>query len=243
MPETVVKAEKVRINSKELVPRHIAFIIDGNRRWATEKNLPKVEGHRAGLKTLRKTVDYAFEKGVKELSFYIFSTENWRRPKAEVDYLMDLFRQVFNKYAKELAKKQIKVRIPGVKSNVPKDIKADIEKIEKTTSKNRAGTVNFCFNYGGRADILEAAKNLLKKGIKPAQINEATFSDALATAGMQDVDLLVRTSESRLSGFLPWQSVYAELYFLPNLLWPDFDESEFDKALNFFASRKRNFGA
>lgn len=243
MPKTANKTAQLKISPSTTVPEHVAFIIDGNRRWATERGLPKLEGHRAGLKTLQNIVDSAFKKGIKELSFYIFSTENWRRPEAEVSYLMDLFRQVFNKYVKELNKKHIRVRIPGLTMGVPEDIKADIAKIEKSTANNLAGTVNFCFNYGGRADILEATKNLIKKGVKPAQVDELTFSKALTTHGMRDVDLLVRTSEARLSGFLPWQSVYAELYFAPNLLWPDFNETQFNKALEFFATRKRNFGA
>jgi undecaprenyl diphosphate synthase len=229
-------------NAGAQIPRHIGIIQDGNRRWAKQHGKSTVEGHRAGYEALNRIVELAFDKGVKELSVYAFSTENWRRSKQEVQGTMNLIRWIADNRFKDLHKKNVKLRISGFREKVEADILKRIDKAVENTKNNTRGVLNICFNYGGRADITESVRRLIKKGIKAEDISEEAISAELSTAGMHDVDLIIRTSEYRLSNFLPWESIYAEIYFVPDIYWPDFNEIQFNKALDFYANRKRRFG-
>ena len=224
------------------IPAHVGVIVDGNRRWAKANGLPILEGHRRGYQLLKDVADWLFAKGVKELSAFIFSTENWNRSKAEVKDLMQLTRWVLKNEAEQLHKKGVRIRVSGLRQKVPADILALIDEVSAKTSKNANGVLNLCFNYGGRADIIEAARRLINDGTPANEINEEVFASQLSTAGLGSVDLVMRTSEQRLSNFLLWESAYAEIYFLPNKLWPELTRHDFDDALTWFASRKRRFG-
>lgn len=224
------------------IPAHIGIIMDGNRRWAKQRDMEIIEGHQAGFETLKKTAEHALDRGVKELSVFAFSTENWRRAKEEVEGLFDLFRWVFQTQMEELHQKNIRVRVVGSREGVPQDLLDNIDEAQQRTRSNDRGILNVLFNYGGRQDIIEACRQLLTQQTKPEDIDEAAFSVALTTSGMRDVDLLIRTTEYRLSGFLPWESVYSEIYFQPDVLWPDFDGEELDKAITFYGQRHRRFG-
>lgn len=223
-------------------PQHVGIIIDGNRRWAKLRGKSVLEGHARGYKALIAIAKAVYNRGIKELSAYVFSTENWQRSKQEVEDLMNLVRLILKNDVKQLHKNNIRVRVSGIKANLPPDILQLIQEAITQTKHNTKGVLNLCFNYGGRADIVEAVKKLVKAGKRPEEIDEKAFAGALSTAGMSDVDLVIRTSESRLSNFLPWESVYAELYFLLDKTWPDFTEQDLDEALNFYAARHRRFG-
>jgi undecaprenyl diphosphate synthase len=224
------------------IPTHIGIILDGNRRWAKANRKTIIQGHRAGYNKLDKVADYAFSKGVKELSVYAFSTENWKRSQEEVKDLMNLVRWIAEKKLDIFHRKGVKIVVSGSKDRVAKDILRSMDEAVEKTKDNKKGTVNICFNYGGRADITEAVRKLVAKGITTEDVSEDAISNQLSTVGLHDVDLVIRTSEYRLSNFLPWESIYAEIYFAPDIYWPDFDGKEFDKALDFFATRKRRFG-
>lgn len=220
---------------------HVAFIMDGNRRWARKRHLPLVVGHTKGYQRIESLIVYANKKGIKYLTFWAFSTENWNRDKREVMLLMQIFRQIFQgNLVQRLHKNGAIIKILGDFFSFPKDIIKDIKKAVELTKNNTGITVNIGLNYGGRAEILQAVNNLLKD--KKRDVDEKIFASYLYTKDLPDPDLIIRTSgEERLSGFLPWQSVYSELYF-PKVLWPDFDEKEFEKALSEFEKRKRRFG-
>ncbi len=238
----VSAAPKIAIDAKLAIPNHVAIIMDGNRRWAKERGLPVIEGHRAGHRAFKKIIERAFEWGIKELTFYAFSTENMHRPKEEVDALMNLARKFFKTELNNFMKQGLSLRVPGSREGLAADVVELIEEAVEKTKHNSRGIVNLCINYGGRLDILSAVKNLIRARVAATDVTEANFAAALSTNGMRDVDLVIRTSELRLSNFLPWESTYAELYFLPNTYWPDFDETEFDRAVDFFSSRQRRFG-
>lgn len=224
-------------------PRHIAIIMDGNRRWAAREGVSVDEGHRAGYQTLRQTATAIFDRGVPILSVYAFSTENWQRGQEEVGGLMKLLRFVLKSEVKSYYQKEgIRLLMSGSREGVAADILKGIDKAVAQTKDNQRGTLNVCFNYGGRADLVGAAKKLVSDGVAADAVDEATFSSRLSTAGLPDVDLLIRTSEYRLSGFLPWESTYAEIFFLPDLLWPDFSKEHLDLALQFYKTRQRRFG-
>lgn len=229
-------------NQDTHIPEHVALILDGNRRWAKQQGIPTLEGHRAGYNRLKEACDWFYGRGVKELSAYIFSTENWNRSQEEVSYLMDLARWIFKKELKEFEKRNVKLRVVGLRERVSDDLLKAIDEAEERTKDNDGGVLNLCFNYGGRPDILHAAKTIVKKGYKPEEVTEEVFSNSLTTSGMRDVDLLVRTSEQRLSGFLPWESVYAEILFLPDILWPEFSEDTVEEVLTEYSARQRRFG-
>ena len=227
------------------VPNHLAIIVDGNGRWAKEKGKTRSEGHKAGSKRLEKIVDYIYNKGSKYLSLYVFSTENFKRSKEEVNYLMDLFRISFKKFYDRLHENNIKILFSGRKYPLPKDIINMIEKIEEKTKNNTRGTLNFCLNYGGQSEIVDACKkfgkDLLNEKTKINELNEEVFNKYLYN-DLPPVDFLIRTSgEQRISNFLLWQLAYAEFYF-PNVYFPDFDKKEYDSALLVFNKRDRRFG-
>lgn len=224
------------------VPTHVGLILDGNRRWAKEQGLPGVEGHRKGYEILKDIAQHLFDQGVRYVSAYIFSTENWKRTKEEVDYLMDLVLWVATEELAELDKRNIRVRFLGRKEGIREDIVKAIVDAEKRTAKNDGGTMGLCFNYGGRAEIVAAAQAALKKGLKPADLNETAITQHLWAADMPDIDLIVRTAgEQRLSNFMLWRAAYAELYFI-DTYWPALSAADIDQALEWYAGRERRFG-
>ena len=229
------------------MPRHIAIIMDGNRRWAKKKNLPVKLGHRQGAETLKKIVRHANSIGLEYITVYAFSTENWKRSEDEVNSLMLLLKNYLDDFAKEADTENIVIRVLGDLEPLSDELKKSISAtIERT--KNNTGTIfSIALNYGGRDEIVHAVKNIAKKvknnEIDISDINEDLVSNNLYTKNMPDPDLLIRTSgELRLSGFLPWQLVYSEFVFMDKL-WPDFSNEDLDKAIEIFASRHRKFGA
>ncbi|MDP2655383.1 MAG: polyprenyl diphosphate synthase [bacterium] len=216
----------------------VGIIMDGNRRWAKEKGLPKLEGHRRGADKLKDTVRFAREHKIKHLAVYAFSTENWNREPAEVSYLMDLFRELIRKELKKMGEEGVRVRFAGQRERFSPDLQEAMNATEKETEKNDGITLWCCLSYGGRAEIVAAASTVAKEG----EVTEETLSQNLWTAEMPEPDIIIRTGgEKRLSGFLTWQSVYSELFFT-DTLWPDFTEEEFDAILAEFATRERRRG-
>jgi undecaprenyl diphosphate synthase len=227
-------------------PRHVAIIMDGNGRWARQRMLPRLEGHRQGAKSVRRAVEFARKNGIQFLTLYAFSTENWQRPKAEVSGLMKLLSQFLDSELEELHANNIRLRTIGDLNRLPSKLVAKIEAAKAKTAQNDAMVLNIALSYGGRLDILRAALKLsraLRSGdLREEEITEDILSRFLDTAELPDPDLLIRTGgEIRISNFLLWQCAYAELYFTPTL-WPDFDEEEFIQAIRDYHSRQRRFG-
>jgi undecaprenyl diphosphate synthase len=222
------------------IPNHLGIILDGNRRWAKEKGLPALEGHRRGKEVTKKVVKWCKDKGIKILTLFVFSTENWKRPKKEVDFLMNLLEQTFNKKGiGEISKEGIRIKIIGQREKLSSSLQKKIKDIEETTKNNKNMVLNFALSYGGRAEIIDAVKNIVKKGISPDKINEEVMKENLWTS---DVDLVIRTGkEQRVSNFLIWQAAYSELYF-PQKYWPEFTEKDLDEALKEYSRRQRRFG-
>ena len=227
---------------KELViPNHVAIIIDGNGRWAKEKGKSRLEGHDAGNENIKTISKYALEKGVKYLSIYAFSTENFKRNKDEVKHLMDLFILTFHKEKEFFIKNNIKVIFSGRDEPLPKRVIKARDKLTELTKDNTGGILNMCLNYGGRAEIVDATKKIIESGLKPEEVTEEVFSKYLYQ-DLPDIDLMIRTSgELRLSNFLLWQNSYAEFYF-PETYFPDFSTEDFDKAIIEYNKRDRRFG-
>ena len=227
-------------------PEHIAVIMDGNRRWAKENNLEIKEGHKKGAENLEKIAKYCNNIGIKYLTVYAFSTENWKRSKEEVGALMILLQNYLNDFSKRADTENIKINVLGDISVLSKGMQNSINKAVERTKGNTGLTLNIAFNYGGRAEITSAIKQIAEEiknnNIKIEDINEELISNYLYTKGQPDPDLLIRTSgELRLSGFLTWQSVYSELLFIDKL-WPDFTEEDLENSIDVFSKRKRNFG-
>lgn len=221
---------------------HIAIIMDGNRRWAKEKGLPAFEGHLHGYDKLKNVGEWLIDRGVKIFTVYAFSTENWNRSKKEVDYLMNLFRRALSKEVQKFNQKGIRLNVIGRISGLPKDLQKMAEKAMGITKNNKRGILNLCINYGGRTEIVDAVKGIINKKISANKIDEKIIEKNLYTSDMPDPDLVIRTSgEQRLSGFLTWQSVYSELYFIP-VYWPDFSQKDLDKAIDWYYGRERRFG-
>jgi undecaprenyl diphosphate synthase len=226
----------------ERVPEHVAIIMDGNGRWAKQHGLPRTEGHRYGVENLRRILETAVESGVKILTIYAFSTENWRRPKYEVEMLMRLLEMFLERELDELHKNGVQIRHIGELDGVPGRLQKRIRKGLELTKNNSRLILNVAFNYGGRDEIVRAVRRIVEEGIPAEQITEEVISRYLYTCGLPDPDLIIRTSgELRVSNFLIWQGSYSELYATP-AYWPDFDEVEFRKALAEYAHRKRRFG-
>ena len=228
------------------IPQHIAIIMDGNRRWAKAKKLPIADGHKHGADTLEKIAKYCNKIGIKYLTVYAFSTENWKRSKEEVGALMSLLRVYLNKFSKKAHLENIRIKVLGDINVLEQGLKDAIQKAVENTKDNTGLTLNFALNYGGRAEITMAVKNiaeLIKDGkLDVSNITEQTISDNLYTVGQPDPDLLIRTSgEIRTSNFLPWQIVYSEFYFVEKY-WPDFSEDDIDEAINIYQKRNRKFG-
>lgn len=233
----------------DVLPQHIAFIMDGNGRWAKQRGLERSEGHKAGAKTFKKIGEYCADVGIKYLTFYAFSTENWNRPKKEVLALMNLFKEYLRDgetRTGENAVRQMRLRFIGEREGLPKDLLKLIEKSEKSTSGYEKVTVNIALNYGGRAEITHAVKDIATK-VKNGElsiddITEDTISNSIYTAGQPDPDIIVRPSgEYRLSNFLQWQSAYSEFWY-SDILWPDFTEENVNQILSDYQKRNRRFG-
>ena len=228
------------------VPRHIAIIMDGNGRWAEKRFMPRLFGHKAGVEALRSVISRCSHLGVEVLTLYAFSTENWKRPTEEVGGLMDLLVQFLQKEIAELHSNGIKIRCIGDLSALPQRARDEVEKAQTLTGDNTGLVVNIALNYGGRDELLRAAKEIAASvGTGTLSVEEITtdvLEAHLYTAGQPDPDLMIRTSgEQRISNFLLWQLAYSEFYFT-DVLWPDFDEKELDKALEIYAKRHRRFG-
>ena len=239
------KQKKAEIDYNNL-PKHIGVIMDGNGRWATKRGLPRSAGHSAGADTLKKIVTECNKMGVKYITVYAFSTENWSRPKAEVDFLMNLLLDYLKNAEKTLAGENVVIRAIGSRAELTEEIRQQIVKTEEFTKNNDGIVMNIALNYGGREEIVSAVKNVcadVQKGdINPQEITEKVFSDYLYTAGQPDIDLLIRTSgEQRLSNFLLWQNSYSEMWFT-NKLWPDFSTEDLHQAIIDFQGRGRRFG-
>lgn len=224
------------------VPAHIAIIMDGNGRWAAARGLPRLEGHRAGTENLRQIIRACVELGVKYLTLYAFSTENWGRPKEEVNGLLAILESVIDRELNELNAEGVRIVHVGRLDAMPKKIRQKVcQSMEKTRSNERL-VLNIAWNYGGRDEIVYALQEIIKAGIPADQIDEEVISHHLFTHGSPDPDLIIRTSgEMRVSNFLIWQSAYAEWYFTPTL-WPDFNKEELKKAIEDYNHRKRRFG-
>lgn len=227
------------------IPTHVAIILDGNRRWAKSHLLPKLEGHRRGFSNIKKIADYIFKKGVKYLSVYCFSTENFRREASEVDYLMNLFIKEFKDSCQELKENNIKVVFSGRKKPLRDDVLKAMDYLKEETKLCTGGILNICLNYGGQSEIVDATKSILEDieagKITKDDINVELFEKHLYQE-LPPVDLMIRTGgDVRVSNFLLWQIAYAEMYF-PDCFWPDFDKKEFDKAIEAYNGRERRFG-
>ncbi|MCY8550846.1 isoprenyl transferase [Bacillus haynesii] len=228
------------------IPEHIAIIMDGNGRWAKKRAMPRIAGHHEGMKVVRQTTKLANELGVKALTLYAFSTENWKRPKLEVDFLMKLPEEFLGTYLPELVEENVRVRMTGDREGLPPHTIRAVEKAIRDTENNDGLILNFALNYGGRAEIVRAAKRIAeeaKKGtLNTEEIDEKLFSDYLMTEALQDPDLLIRTSgEIRLSNFMLWQLAYSEFLFT-DVLWPDFKEVHLLQAIGEYQRRGRRFG-
>lgn len=238
-------SEKLPIE-KEKMPRHVAIIMDGNRRWAKQRGMIGALGYRSGVLALRPIIEACGNFGIKALTIFAFSTENWARPKDEVDFLMGLIEEFFFREIDELNERGVRIRVLGEPSALPEKSRAYVEKAVQITAGNDRVLLNIALNYGSRQEIVRAAKDLARAAkngrIDPEHINERMFEDALYTRGLPDVDLLIRTSgEYRISNFLLYQLAYAE-FVVTDLYWPDFGEQAFADALREYAQRQRRFG-
>jgi undecaprenyl diphosphate synthase len=220
----------------------VAVIMDGNGRWADARGLSRADGHRAGTKALRRTVEAAIERGIESLTVYAFSTENWMRPADEVDDLMEIFGETIQRELPDLAAQGVRARFIGRRDRAPQWLQEAMADLEAETSGNDRLNLWIAFDYGGRAEIVEAVKRVLANGADPARLDEDAFARYLYAPDLPDPDLLIRTSgELRISNFLLWQLAYAELVFV-DTLWPDFGEEHLQEALDAYAGRRRRFG-
>ncbi|MCM8767517.1 MAG: isoprenyl transferase [Candidatus Omnitrophica bacterium] len=227
----------------KIIPYHIGIIMDGNGRWAEKRNLPRIFGHKEGIKAVRRTVKAANKYNIKYLSLYSFSTENWKRPKEEIEFLFSLMEKNLRKEGENLNKNNVKVRFIGRIWELPFNLIEIINYVENLTKNNTGLNLIFAINYGGRSEIIDGIKKIIKSGYRIEEINEELLVKFLYLPDVPDPDLIIRTSgEKRISNFLLWQSAYSEFYFT-KVLWPDFNEKEFLKALLDYQRRKRKFGA
>jgi len=226
----------------ERIPQHVGIIMDGNGRWAIARGQPRLAGHRAGVENLRRTITATVEFGIKYLTIYAFSTENWGRPPEEIRGLMFLLDEVLQKELDELHRQGVQLRHLGrLEGLAPRTQEMVLDAVEMTRHNTRL-VLNVAFNYGGRAEIVQAIRQMIADGVKPESVTEALVNQYLYTAGQPDPDLIIRTAgEIRVSNFLLWQAAYAE-YYAADVYWPDFDKNEYRRALEHFASRERRFG-
>jgi undecaprenyl diphosphate synthase len=224
------------------VAQSVAIILDGNGRWAKRRRLPTAAGHRAGARTVRRIVEASIDVGIHDLAVFAFSTENWSRSEEEVDALMEIFAETIERELPDLAEQGVRVRFIGRRDRAPETLRARMVAMEDRTALNTRINLWVAFDYGGRAELVEAARRLVESGVEPADIDENVFAENLYAPELPDPDLLIRTSgELRISNFLLWQVAYSELVFVDKL-WPDFDERDLRAALHEYASRRRRFG-
>jgi undecaprenyl diphosphate synthase len=237
-----VVTKKTTINLGKL-PVHLAIVPDGNGRWAEKRGLPRLAGHQAGADNMLRLVEYLNEYPIKYVTLYGFSTENWGRPQEEVKGLFELLARFIDKYLKYIDEHDIQLRHIGRLQQLPAHLQESINRAVAATADNSRMVLNVAFNYGGRAEIIDAARRLITDGVRPEDIDEKRFEDYLYTKGVPPVDLLIRTGdEVRFSNFLIWQTAYSE-YYLTEVLWPDFNKQDVEKALVSYTQRKRRFGA
>jgi undecaprenyl diphosphate synthase len=226
----------------ERLPAHVAVIMDGNGRWAAQRHLPRVEGHRAGTEAVRETVETGARLGLEVLTLYAFSIENWKRPAAEVSTLMVLLKRYLRSELETLLKNDIRFQVIGRMEELASDIQQELHRAIERTAANRGMLFNIALNYGGRAEIVDAARRAMQSGLRPEQLDEEQFARFLYTAGQPDPDLLIRTSgEMRVSNYLLWQIAYAEIY-VTDTLWPDFRRRHLLEAVLAYQKRERRYG-
>ena len=235
-----------QINTTRTLPQHIGIILDGNGRWAKKRGLPRSAGHKVGAETFRKITKYCSKIGVRYLTVYAFSTENWKRPMEEVSFLMNLFEQYLNEALRDFQDENLRIKFLGDKSGFSPNLQKLINEVEQTSSSKTGMTLNIAMNYGGRDELVKAVKEIsadVKSGVLDVEkINADVISERLYTAGQPEPDLIIRPSgEFRLSNFLLWQGAYAELVFM-DVLWPDFSEKDLDLAIDEYSNRNRRFG-
>jgi undecaprenyl diphosphate synthase len=224
------------------VPTHVAIIMDGNGRWARRRHRPRLEGHRAGLKAIRRVMEACDDLGIPILSLYAFSTENWGRPRAEVQGLMRLFSQTLDREIDELSERGVQVRITGRRDGLDQRLLRKIEWAEQTTARNDRRILNLLINYGGRAELVDAVRNIVAAGTRPDEVDERLIAGNLYRPDLPDPELVIRTAgEQRISNFLVWETAYSEFHFTETL-WPDFDLADVKQALAAFEARERKFG-
>lgn len=228
------------------LPEHVGVIMDGNGRWAKAQGKPRIFGHKSGMDALKKVAVHGARRGLKVMTVYAFSTENWARPVDEVKFIMSLPIDFYGKYMSTLKAENIQIRMIGEREGMPKATLASIDRAAEETAENTGMILNFAMNYGGRRDIILGVQKLARAGVDLTTLSEEELSDQLQTAilpkALRDPDLIIRTSgEQRMSNFLTWQAAYSELYFA-DTAWPDFDEAELDKAISVFQKRERRYG-
>jgi undecaprenyl diphosphate synthase len=224
------------------LPQHVAIIMDGNGRWAKQRNLPRLAGHQAGVDNMRSAIDYFSQLQVKYFTVYGFSTENWNRPKEEINGLLNLLQEIIDEETQKLHRQGVRIRHLGQLERLPRNLQVAINKAVELTRNNTGLNFSFAFSYGGRTEIVDAARRLIAEGIPAEKIDEKLFNSYLYTADLPEVDLVIRTGgELRVSNFLIWQAAYSEYYFT-DVLWPDFDNKEIDQALLAYSQRQRRFG-
>jgi len=234
--------KKRREKETTALPRHIAIIMDGNGRWARRRGLPRLAGHRAGTENIRRIVEACAEEGVEILTIYAFSTENWRRPADEVQGLLGILSEVIERETENLHRNGVRVCHIGRLEELPEEVQRKIRQSVERTKDNTRLTLNVAFNYGGRAEIVDAVRRAIAAGLSPAEVTEERFGDLLYTAGCPEPDLIIRTAgEMRLSNFLIWQAAYAEYWSTPTL-WPDFTKEDLHQAILDYGQRVRKFG-
>lgn len=240
--ERQAEVARLHVQQGRAIPQHIAIIMDGNGRWATRRHMPRLMGHRAGVDALRRVVELCHDEHIPMLSVYAFSTENWGRPREEVDGLMRLFWDTIKSDLDRLRREGVRLRHIGRMEDLAPDIQQAVQDAMDVTAENRELCLNVCFNYGGRAEIVDAVRKIVASGTPADQITEDMIGHHLYTSGLPDPDLVIRTAgEMRLSNYLIWQAAYAEYYSTP-VLWPDFDREDFMRALEAYSQRKRRFG-
>jgi undecaprenyl diphosphate synthase len=235
--------KKIKVPNLKHLPQHVAIIMDGNGRWAKQRSLPRLAGHRQGVNTAQKVVELFIEYKIPYLTLYAFSTENWNRPRLEIEGIFRILEERLDEGTKFAQENGVRIRHLGKPDGLPLKLQHKVRRAMELTQSNSRMTLSLAFNYGGRDEIVDAARNLIRSAISPQDINDKIFSQYLYTADIPDPDLLIRTGgEMRLSNFLIWQAAYAEIYFTP-VLWPDLDKKEIDKALIAYNQRQRRFGS
>jgi undecaprenyl diphosphate synthase len=230
------------MSTRASIPTHVAMIMDGNGRWSRARGLPRLAGHRAGVENLRRVLTACVELGIKILTIYAFSTENWRRPIEEVRGLLNILETVIDRELAELHKNGVQLRHLGSLDGLSPELRDKVQHAIELTRQNKRLILNVAFNYGGRQELVQAFRRMVEEGVTPEQIDETLIDRYLYTAGLPDPDLIIRTSgEMRVSNFLIWQGAYAEYYVTP-AYWPDFDKEELRQALEAYARRERRFG-